>query len=309
MSAQSQQVSPQETLANARFVEQMRSRRHRHEVVGKWSLTPVGRRPSLLAYIRALHHRRHFIWTDARSRAFSGSHGMLLGNVWLVVRPLLDGFTYYIIFGFLLQTSRGIEKFLGYLLIGIFLFQYTGRSLSNGASAVTGGRNMIRAFNFPRASLPISVVLREAFGMLPVLATMTVMILAFPPHAQVTWRWALFPAIFALQTVFNLGVAFFAARVTARIPDLKNLISFFSRFWMYGSAVMFSFDRFVDHPGVLAALELNPAFIILDMSRDVLLYATTPAVTSWATLAAWAFGTAVLGFLFFWRAEERYGRE
>jgi teichoic acid transport system permease protein len=298
-----------DALDNARFVEQMRSQSHRHEVVGKWALSPVGRRPSLPAYVRALHHRRHFIWTDARSRAFSGNHGMLLGNLWLVARPLLDGVTYFVIFGLLLQTSRGIENFIGYLLIGIFLFQYTGRSLSNGAAAVTGGRNMIRAFNFPRASLPVSVVVREAIGMLPVLATMTVMILAIPPHAEVTWRWALFPAIFALQTVFNLGVAFFAARVTARIPDLKNLLGFVSRFWMYGSAVMFSFDRFVDHPGILAVLELNPAFIVLDMARDVLLYATTPSLSSWMTLTAWAFGTAVLGFLFFWRAEERYGRE
>ena len=294
---------------NARFVEQMRRRSRRHEVVGSWALKPVGRRPTLLAYARALHQRRHFIWADARSRAFSGNHGTFLGNVWLVVRPLLDGFTYFVIFGLLLQTSRGIDNYIGYLLIGIFLFQYTGRSLTSGASAVIGGRNMIRAFNFPRASLPISVVLREAIGMLPVLATMTVLVLAIPPHAKVTWQWSFFPAIFALQTIFNLGVAFFAARATARVPDLKNVLGFVSRFWLYGSAVMFSFDRFVDHPEILAILELNPAFIVLDMARDVLLYAATPALTSWIVLSLWAFGTAILGFLYFWRAEERYGRE
>lgn len=303
------QASSRDALENARFVEQLRSEHHHHEVVGRWALSPVGRRPPLLTYIRTLHQRRHFIVADARARAFTGGRGMLLGNVWLVARPLLDGVTYFLIFGLLLQTSRGIENFIGYLLIGIFLFQYTGRSLSGGAGAITGGRNMIRGFTFPRASLPISVVLREAIGMIPVLVTMFVMILAIPPHADVTWRWALFPLIFALQTVFNLGVAFFAARLTAHVPDLTHLVGFVSRFWMYGSAVMFSFDQFVDHAGLLRILELNPAFIVLDMSRDVLLYATTPSATSWLTLTAWAVGTSVLGFLFFWRAEERYGRE
>jgi teichoic acid transport system permease protein len=234
---------------------------------------------------------------------------MLLGNVWLVVRPLLDGITYFLIFGMLLQTSRGIENFVGYLLIGIFLFSYTSSSLTQGASALLGGKNMIRAFTFPRAALPISVVIRAAVGMVPVLATMFAMILLIPPHAPVTWRWSLFPVIFLLQTMFNLGLAFFAARITAHIPDLKNLIGFFTRFWMYGSAVMFSFDRYVDHPQLLAVLEFNPAFVVLDMSRDVLLYATTPDPRSWLVLAGWAVGTFVLGFLFFWHAEERYGRE
>src|SRR5690625_2231245 len=323
---------------NARFLEKVTGARTsdtdalRQEVVGSWALKPVSKRVGLGTYLGQLAERRHFIWADSRtrafsgnrnmilrmshrlprimSRAFSGNRNMILGNLWLILLPVLDGLAYFLIFGVLLQLSRGMENYVAFLLIGIFMFQFTIRSLNNGATAITGSRNVIRAFTFPRASLPIAIVVREAISMVPVIVTMSVLILVLPPRTDVTWHWVLFPAIFLLQGVFNLGIAFFAARATAHIPDLRHLFSVFGRFWRYGSAVMFPFDRFVgNNPQLMAVLELNPLFIIIDMYRSVLLYGEVPTLRSWLLLTAWAVGTLVLGFLYFWRAEEQYGRE
>lgn len=302
---------------NARFLESMTARSQgsddnvlRQEVVGSWALRPVGKRLGLGTYVAQLAERRHFIWADSRARAFSGNRNMILGNLWLILLPVLDGLAYFLIFGVLLQLSRGMENYIAFLLIGIFMFQFTIRSLNNGATAITGARNMIRAFTFPRASLPIAIVVREAISMLPVVVMMAVLILVLPPHADVTWHWLLFPAIFLLQGLFNLGITFVAARATARIPDLRHLISVFARFWRYGSAVMFPFDRFVDNnPGLMSVLELNPLFVIIDMYRSVLLYGDVPALHSWVVLSTWALATLAVGFLFFWSAEEKYGRE
>lgn len=292
----------------SRFIEGIWDEDDRREVVRSWALQPVGGRAPLREYLRALWQRRHFIWADSRARAFSGNGGFLIGNAWLVLSPLLDGVTYYLVFGLLLQTSRGIENFVGYLLIGVFMFHYTSRSVRGGASALVTGRNLVRAFSFPRAALPVSVVVREAVGMGPVLLTMAVLILAIPPHAEVTWRWLLFPAVFGLQTLINLGLALLMARISSHVPDIRKVVGFFTRLWLYGSAVMFSFDRFVEDPALLRALEANPMYIVLDVTRDLLLYAATPSAASWLQLTAWAVGSLALGLVFFWRGEERYGR-
>lgn len=298
---------------NARFLERVVAPfpddRTNTEVVGAWTLKPVGKRAGLKTYIDHLAKRRHFIWADSRSRAFSGYRNTILGNLWLILMPVLDGLFYYIIFGLLLQISRDMENYIGYLLIGIFMFQYTSRSLNSGATAVTGARSMIRAFTFPRASLPIAVVTRETVSMLPVVLTMAALILTLPPRTAVSWHWIIFPAILGFHGLFNLGIAFFAARSTARIPDLRHLISFLTRFWRYGSAVMFPLDRYINDSTILAILELNPLFVIIDMYRQVLLNGEVPPIHSWLLLAAWSLGTALLGFLYFWRAEEQYGRE
>ena len=132
-------------------------------------LITVGRRPSLSDYTRQLWARRHFTLAESRAKAGSKNRSILLGKVWMILRPILDTTAYLVIFGWLLRTDRGIENFIGYLIIGVFLFRFTTRCLNSGSLAITRGRNMLRSFVFPRAALPISVVLREIFAMIPIL--------------------------------------------------------------------------------------------------------------------------------------------
>lgn len=271
-------------------------------------LSPVGVRPTLGRYVWGLHQRRHFIWADARAKAFSGNKDTLLGNLWLIGRPILDGFAYYVIFGLVLGTSRGVENFIGFLLVGVFMFSFTSRSLTGGAGVMNAGKNLIRAFSFPRAAIPIALLIRESLSMIPVIITMLLMITVIPPHAVITWRWGLFPLVFLLLMMFNAGLIFYAARLTSAIPDVRHVLAFISRFWLYGSGVMFSMERFITHPTLLEIVQLNPAYCAIELSRELLVYGTTPDLKLWFTLGAWAVVTPVLGFLYFWQAEEEYGR-
>jgi teichoic acid transport system permease protein len=281
----------------------------RLEVVDTSRLKPVGQRVALGAYLHQLWKRRYFIWADSRARAFAGNRDTLLGRFWLVGKPVLDGFTYFLIFGVLLGTSRGIENYIGFLLIGVFMFSFTSGSLNGGATVMLAGKNLIRAFSFPRASIPLALALRQAISMLPVVVAMLAMITVIPPHAKFTWLWSLFPVVFLLQLAFNTGLILYAARLTSALPDLRMIIGFASRFWMYGSGVMFSMEKWITHPHVLAALELNPVFCALEITRDLLLYGVMPDIKLWLTLTAWAVVTPILGFLYFWQGEEEYGRE
>lgn len=286
------------------------------EVVGVQDLQPVARQTDLKNYLRNLWGRRHFIIADSRARVVSSTQQMILGRAWLIIKPLLDVMVYLVIFGLILKTSRGIDNFLSYLIIGVFLFSFTTRSLSNGGNSIVNSKALIHAFSFPRAALPAAVVLREVFSMVPVLATMFVLIMAVPaefdpwtgpPGADLSWRWLLFPLIFFLQTIFNFGIALIAARLVAKVRDLTHVIALFSRFWFYGSGVFFTLDRYVTDGPIRSLLEANPLFLVLDMSRDVLIYAETPELKSWLILAAWTVTVSVLGFLYFWRGEEKYG--
>lgn len=278
-----------------------------HEVIHLDGLDYVYGRAPLGEYLRRLWQRRHFILTDARARVMTSNQGMLLGVGWLVLRPVLDASVYLVIFGLILQTSRGIENFIGYLIVGIFLFQFTTRSITGGANSLLAGKNLIKNFTFPKAALPVAVVVREVLNLLPTLVAMTVMILLIPPHAKLGPTWLLFPVVLLLQIVLTTGLTLLVARATAKVPDLTHLIAMFTRFWFYGSAVFFSLDRFSDSPELVRVLEINPMFIVLDMSRDLLLYATLPSVASWATLATWCGFGIVVGTVVFWRGEETYG--
>jgi len=281
----------------------------RWERVNPEGLKPVGGRPPLGEYLSSLWRRRHFIVADSRARVSSTGRQMFLGQAWLVLKPVLEAAVYMIIFGLVLKQNRGIENFLGYLVIGVFLFQYTTRSLTSGGTAVINGKSLIHAFSFPRASLPIAVVIRETISMFPVLLAMVALILVIPPGAKVSTLWFLFPLVFILQFIFNFGIAMIAARLVAYARDVTHLLNLMARFWFYGSAVFFSYDRFIDSPTMLTFIQLNPLFMVLDMSRDLLLYERLPEITSWLKLSGWAAASFLIGLIFFWRGEETYGRD
>jgi teichoic acid transport system permease protein len=272
------------------------------------NLSRVGARPPLGQYIRLLWARRHFLWADARAKVASGTRQSLLGKAWLVLHPLIDGAVYFLVFGLLMKNAGGIENFVGYLLIGVFLFQFTTQSINGGARSVQTGKNLIRAFTFPRAALPISVVLRNLLNLGPTLVTLAALIYFMPPAEEYTWRIALVAGALALQVMFTTGLSLLVARWAAALPDITNLIGMTMRVWLYASAVFFSFENLVDDPDLLVWLEANPMFIVLDIVRDCVLYATTPDPMRWVWLGAWAVGTLLVGFITFWSAEESYGR-
>ncbi len=273
------------------------------------ALNRVGAKPGIIDYLISLWNYRDFMVYDARARVQSGNKRDRLGSAWLLLDPLLNGLGYFAIFGLLLGASRGIENFIGYLIIGVFLFQMSSRAIVSGARVIPTNRNVIQAFNFPRATLAVAVNIRELIANIPVIIMMLLMIVVIAPTEEITWRWLLiFPAI-ALQVVFNLGAGLMLAPLVAKVNDVVHVVSFAMRFWMFASCVMFSIDRYSSVPVIKFIVEINPMYLILDIVRSSVLYAQTPGWQSWAGLAAWAFGTCILGMIFFWKGEERYGRD
>lgn len=269
----------------------------------------VGARPGFVDYLVQLWNYRQFVFFDAKSRVQSGNRRDRLGSAWLLLNPVLNGLTYFLIFGLLLNTGAGIENFIGYLVIGIFLFQFSSRSITNGARSLQQNRAVVQAFSFPRATLPIAINLRELLANVPVFIVMLLLVLLVPPTEAVTWLWLLILPAIALQWVFNLGVGLILARIISKVNDVVHLLSFGLRAWMYGSGVFYSFERFIDHPVLLQIVQLNPLFVVLDIVRDCLLYAQVPSWQSWALLGTWSIGALAVGAVYFWQAEETYGRD
>lgn len=273
------------------------------------TLQPVGARPPLGRYLKELWGARHFVSYDARVRLSVSQEHTILGKVWLVLNPMMLGLTFYLVFGLLLQTDRGIENFLGYLIVGLMMFLYTSRSFTAGARSIVQGKNLIKGFSFPRAALPLGIVVREAMSQVYVLIAMFLIVIAAPPSETITPLWLLIIPIFLLQTLFNWGAGMFFAPLVHRIPDLANLISLFTRLWMYSSGIFYDPSRFTDNPTILALFHLNPLYQVLQMARGAILYETAPPLNSWLILGAWAVGALVLGLLVFWWNEESYADE
>ncbi len=277
-------------------------------LAGRHGLISSSARPGLRQYLRLLWARRHFLVAFANARVATLYTSARLGQVWQLLTPLLNAAVYLLLFGVLLNTSRGVDNFVAFLVIGVFIFTFTQRSVRHGADSVSGNLGLIRALHFPRATLPLAYTLAELqqlAGALVVLAG-AVLLTGEP----VTAAWLLVPVAVALQCVFNAGVTLAVARLVARAPDIDQVLPFVLRTWLYTSGVFFSITVFTrDVPDVVRVLlQVNPAAIYIDLVRTALLSEHEPLPYAWPLAVGWAVVAALVGFVFFWRAETRYGR-
>jgi teichoic acid transport system permease protein len=270
-------------------------------------LQRAGARLPVGEYSRRLWERRWFVATYATSSNAVGYEGSFLGQAWQLLTPLLNILVYYLIFGLLLHTNRGVPNYIAFLSVGVFVFSFCQNSLVSGSRSITGNIGLVRALQFPRAVLPVSTTLVALLQLLYSLVVMVPILLI--SGEPLTWSWLeLAPAI-GLQALFCLGLAFIVARIAARVPDTTQILPFVSRVWMYMSGVMYSVQVFTKgHPGwVSSVLTLNPGYVYLSLARHALLVGSPATFTTWLTAIAWSVGTLAMSYLYFWRGEELYG--
>ncbi|MFJ8806857.1 ABC transporter permease [Streptomyces sp. NPDC102490] len=298
--AMTKPVSPDEGLTPARLA-------------AKYGLSVSGARPSLLEYVRQLWGRRHFILAFSQAKLTAQYSQAKLGQLWQVATPLLNAFVYFAIFGLILNAGKGMPKevYIPFLVTGVFVFTFTQSSAMAGVRAISGNLGLVRALHFPRASLPISFALQQLQQLLASMIVLFAVVIGFGSYPSLSWLLVV-PAL-VLQFLFNMGLALIVARMGAKTPDLAQLMPFIMRTWMYASGVMFSIPIMLeDKPAWLAdVLQWNPAAVYMDLIRFALIdgYGSEnlpPHV--WAVALGWAVVLAVGGFVYFWKAEERYGR-
>ncbi|MFG2729708.1 ABC transporter permease [Streptomyces canus] len=283
-------------------------------LAARHGLAVSGARPSLPEYVRQLWARRHFITAFSTAKLTAQYSQAKLGQVWQVMTPLLNAAVYYFIFGVLLGTKRNVPDYVPFLVTGVFIWTFTQSSIMAGTRAISGNLGLVRALHFPRAALPISFALQQLQQLLFSMAALVVILLCFGVPLAASWLLAI-PAL-VLQSTFNAGVSMIMARMGAKTPDIAQLMPFVLRTWMYVSGVMWSIDKLAkghhDWPSwVVPVLQANPAAVYIDLMRYSLIdsfHASQLPHHVWALAVGWALVAGVGGFIYFWKAEETYGR-
>ncbi len=313
------------------------------ELAAQYGLRPSSARPHLPTYIRMVWDRRHFITAYATARNVSMYTEARLGQLWQVLTPLLNSAVYYLIFGVIFQANRGISHYTAYLVVGVFIFAFTERSVVVGSTVMRANIGLIRALYFPRACLPLAYVMVE-FQQLA-LSMLVVFGIVLGTGEPLTPYWLLLIPTLLLQGMFNMGAALLMARLGAGAQDFSQLIPFLTRVWRYFCGVMYSITSLPSYATLPEwaknVISMNPAAVYITLARNALMYTqrayapgakpynaaacavfnakkipalqaychpTTTTSELWLAGIGWAVVTLAAGVVFFWQAETRYGR-
>jgi teichoic acid transport system permease protein len=280
------------------------------QLAAKYGLSVSGARPSLSQYVQQLYSRRHFIVAYATARLTAMYTRAKLGQLWQVMTPLLNCAVYYLIFGLLLNTSKNTPNFIQYLCIGVFIFTFTQNAVMAGTRSIADNLGLVRALHFPRACLPIAFTIIQLQQLLfSMIVLLVIVLFANLPLLG----WVLVLPVLLLQFTFNAGLALALARVGAKVTDTAQLMPFIMRTWMYMSGVMYSIENVTKTSPEWAKilLDVNPIAVYIDLMRYALLDSVHSSILPahvWAWAVGWAVVVGLGGFVYFWKAEEEYGR-
>lgn len=276
------------------------------EEAAKYGLHRVGARPTLVNYLKQTWQRREFIYELAKARVQRENQRNRLGVIWIVLKPTFNALMYGFIFG-VLQGGNKAPDYPVFVIIGVFLFEFFSTSMTGGAKSITGNNALVQSLSFPRLSLPVAQITQNVLMLMPMVGVMFIyaMILGTTPK----WSWLAIIPIIGIFTVFNLGIALICARITVHIRDFTQLLPLISRVLFYTSGVLFSADRLLSQwPWMIAVFDIHPVYQTLQLARGMVMNTAVYDPWAWWVISAWAVAMLLVGLIYFWKAEERYGR-
>jgi len=277
-------------------------------------LRRVGTKLPLREYLRELWYRREFAITVPLGELRAQNQDTSLGQLWHLLNPLFLISIYYFVFGVVLgiEGRRGVDDYLPFLIVGIITFNYTRSSMQSGARMIVKNRRLVQSINFPRAILPISSIVSETVSHLYALPVMMVLLLStnlLDSSVRPTLWWLLLVPIVVVQALFNLGLAMTVGRFAFHFRDVQNFMPYALRLWFYMSGVLYPITGgdLIETAWIRWALQLNPIWSIIEISRDALLYEQAVGWV-WGLALGWTVVILLFGFRYFRAAENEYGR-
>lgn len=279
--------------------------------------------PKLGPYVDGLWRRRGFAVELSRSTMRAAHSTTFFGQLWLVLNPTLNAAVYYLLVVIIAGGKQGPDYFV-HLLAGLFAFNLVSQAMSSGAGSVVGGGKLVLNTAFPRLLLPLSAVRTAYFRFLPTMGVFFAFFVFFivfgpyptvasisVPHVPVpgntlhfSWMQLLALPALGLIIVFSCGLAALFGALQVYFRDMTSFLPYLNRIWLYLSPVLYFPEQLPAR--ILKFESLNPLYSLFGVWGDTLVRGEWPGLRMWAAAAAWAFGTFVVGSLFFMSREREF---
>lgn len=259
--------------------------------------------PSLRPYLSDLWGRRRFIWHLARTDLKGEHYDSAIGQLWVILDPLLMAAVYFLLRTVVRPAGSGAERaaIIAHLVWAVFFFTFVSNALTAGARSLLSGRNLILNASFPRAVLPLVAIVKSVFDFVPTL------FVYFAFHAVLGQPFGfsllLLPVIIVILTVMNLGLALLFAPLMVFFRDTSGFLPYITRIWLYITPALYFISEIP--PKLLAFLRWNPlfpSFAALEQIFDGHL----PSSGYLLGALAWAVGFFLLGAIVFLARERDF---
>jgi lipopolysaccharide transport system permease protein len=212
------------------------------QIDGEWTRVITPHRSLLSVPLREIWAYRDLLGLLVRRDFVALYKQTILGPLWFVIQPLLTTVVFTLVFGNIAKISTDGAPHIAFYLAGITLWTYFADSLTKTAETFTTNANIFGKVYFPRAIVPLSIVVSN-------LIKFAIQFAIF--LAAVGWYWAsgaqvhpnaavlLLPLLLLVMGMLGLGGGLLISALTTKYRDLRFLLTFAVQLLMYGTPIIY----------------------------------------------------------------------
>jgi ABC-2 type transport system permease protein len=241
------------------------------EVRGPSALGGGGRRALDLLYLIAVtEFRRSYL-------------GTALGYLWSLARPLLLFAVLLVVFTQAFDLGDRVRHYPVLLLFNIVLFGFFQEATTQAVASIVAQESVVRRTQFPRAVLPLAVVLTGLLN----LAVNLVVVFGFIVAVGIepSWTWLLLPVVIAALLVLTTAVSLTLSALNPRFRDTGIIWSVAVTGLFYATPVLYPLE--IIPPTLRELLALNPLAPIFELARKWVIDPGAPGPAEAAGGAIW----------------------
>lgn len=224
----------------------------------------------------------------------------VLGIGWTMLAPLINMVALTLVFSNLLKQQ--IRNYPAFFMIGSLYWTYFSSATSYAAAQTHDSNEFSKRIFLPRSVFVISSTGVALVNLCLSLAPFTLILIAirFHFHAAI---WFL-PFALLLETAFTLGLGFLIFTLASRFSDIREMYLVLINTWFFITPIVYA-------PSIVPAkyrfiLWINPHYYLIQTFRTPVYDGILPSASVILFSTAIAFGTLLVGWIFFCRRIDEY---
>lgn len=229
-------------------------------------------------------------------------NGSFLNWLWWI----LDPFLFMMVYSFvsIIVFGRSEPHFIPFVFVGYGMWQFINRSISASVKLVRSKKSILSRIYLPKYILLFSKLYKHLIQFFITLGlTLFVSVI---DHVTFSWRIIYVPFILLVAVVFVFGVCCIVLHCGVYAQDLGNVVSVLLKLVFYLSGVFFSIPNRIPKPYSEILLTLNPAAMLINEMRNVILYETAPGLKRLCFWLVVGIGLVAVGVHLIHKHEQNY---
>jgi lipopolysaccharide transport system permease protein len=259
----------------------------------------------LTAMFRGLWAYRGFILGSVKREFQSRYQNSVLGAGWSVLQPLAMIVVYTVIFSQVMRARlpnvQGGFAYSIYLCAGVLTWGLFSEITSRATNVFIENAQLLKKLNFPRLSLPVTVVTNALVNFAIVFSLFTIFLVLSGNFPGIVFV-AMVPVI-AVLILFAIGLGVALGILNVFFRDVGQLFTIGLQFWFWLTPIVYPRDVLPER--VREWLWINPMTPLITAAQDILLHARWP---DWLSLI-YVLSVAVLLCAWGWRLFRRHAGE